>query len=109
MNFSQAVTTCLRKYVDFSGRAGRPEFWWFALFITLVTSALTYLSETLGAVFLIAVLLPLLAAGARRLRDIGKSGWWLLYLLVPVGGIVILGFLWAQPPGGAQAEEVPPA
>jgi uncharacterized membrane protein YhaH (DUF805 family) len=42
-------------------------------------------------------LLPLLAVGARRLRDIGKSPWWQLFLLVPVGGIVILGILWAQP------------
>nr|WP_201798280.1 DUF805 domain-containing protein [Levilinea saccharolytica] len=33
----------------------------------------------------------------RRLNDIGKSPWWQLFLLVPVGGIVILGILWAQP------------
>jgi uncharacterized membrane protein YhaH (DUF805 family) len=67
------------------------------LFVTLVASTLAYLSEQLVNVFLIATLLPLLAVGARRLRDIGKSPWWQLFLLVPVGGIVILGILWAQP------------
>lgn len=95
--FFGAIRVCLAKYADFNGRATRSEFWWFALFVTLVTSALVYLSEALGSVFLIAMLLPFLAAGARRLYDMGKSGWWLLYMLVPVGGIVLLGYLWAMP------------
>lgn len=95
--FFGAIRVCLAKYADFNGRAARPEFWWFALFITLASAAFTYLSETLGSVFMIVTLLPLLAVGARRLRDIGKSGWWLLFLLVPVGGIILLGFLWAMP------------
>ena len=95
--FFQAILTCFTKYADFNGRASRSEFWWFFLFVVLVDSACVYISETLGAIFLIAVLLPLLAVGTRRLRDCGKSGWWQLFLLVPVGGIVILGFLWAQP------------
>ena len=94
--FFGAIRVCLAKYADFNGRAARSEFWWFALFVTLATSAMAYLSESLASVFLIAALLPLLAAGARRLHDIGKSGWWQLYLLIPVGGIVILGILWAQ-------------
>lgn len=95
--FFGAIRVCLAKYADFGGRAARPEFWWFALFVTLATSAIAYLSESLASVFLIATLLPLLAVGARRLHDIGKSGWWQMFLLVPVGGIVILGILWAQP------------
>ena len=95
--FFGAIRVCLAKYADFNGRATRSEFWWFALFVTLVTSALVYLCEALGSVFLIAMLLPFLAAGARRLYDMGKSGWWLLYMLVPVGGIVLLGYLWAMP------------
>ncbi len=95
--FFGAIRVCLAKYADFNGRAARPEFWWFALFITLASAAFTYLSETLGSVFMIVTLLPLLAAGARRLHDIGKSGWWLAFLLVPVGGIVVVGTLWALP------------
>jgi hypothetical protein len=105
MTFFESILVCFRKYADFTGRASRPEFWWFALFITLVASALTYISQVLGEVFLIAVLLPFLAAGARRLRDSGKSAWWQLFLLAPVGGIVVVGFLWALPPISSQPDE----
>ena len=98
MTFYESIRVCLTKYAEFNGRASRPEFWWFFLFIILVASALAYMSEEiLPSVFLIAVLLPLLAAGSRRLRDSGKSAWQLLYLLVPVAGIILLGFFWAEP------------
>jgi len=107
MTFFESILVCFKKYADFNGRASRSEFWWFALFITLVTSALVYISETLGSVFLIATLLPLLAVGTRRLRDVGKSGWWQLYLLIPIGGLVILGFLWAEPTLSRQLEDTP--
>ena len=108
MTFYESILVCFKKYAEFNGRASRSEFWWFALFITLVTSALVYISETLGSIFLIATLLPFLAAGTRRLRDTGKSGWWQLFLLAPVGGLVILGFLWAEPTLNAQTEETHP-
>jgi DNA-binding CsgD family transcriptional regulator len=109
VTFFEAIRVCLIKYADFTGRASRPEFWWFALFVLLVDAALLYFSEALASVFLIAMLLPFLAVGTRRLRDIGKSGWWLLYLLVPVGGIIILGFLWATPPAGPLPDDTLPA
>jgi DNA-binding CsgD family transcriptional regulator len=105
LTFFEAIRVCLAKYADFTGRATRPEFWWFALFVTLVAGALTYIHGNLGSIFLIAMLLPLLAAGTRRLRDSGRSGWWQLFLLVPVGGLVMLGIWWAQPPMGALPEE----
>ena len=103
--FHEAILIAFTKYADFDGRASRSEFWWFALFVTLVTSALTYLSEALASMFLIAVLLPLLAVGARRLHDTGRSGWWQLFLLAPVGGLVILGVLWSLPAVVAPLEE----
>jgi DNA-binding CsgD family transcriptional regulator len=109
MTFYAAILTCFKKYADFSGRASRPEFWWFMLFILLVASAFAYVSETLVSIFLIAVLLPLLAAGTRRLRDTGKSAWWQLFLMAPVGGIVLLGILWAQPATSPQNNETTPA
>lgn len=109
MTFYESILVCLKKYAEFNGRASRSEFWWFTLFIILVASALEYVSENLGIIFLIATLLPLLAAGTRRLRDIGKSGWWQLFLLAPVGGIVLLGILWAQPTTSPQPDDKLPA
>jgi DNA-binding CsgD family transcriptional regulator len=98
MTFFDSIRICMAKYAEFNGRASRSEFWWFTLFVTLVAAALTYLSQNLTNIFAIAMLLPQLAVGARRLHDIGKSPWWQLFLLVPIGGLVILGVLWAQPP-----------
>ncbi len=95
--FFGAIRVCLTKYADFNGRATRAEFWWFALFLTLVSAALGYLSQELVSVFSVAMLLPFLAAGARRLHDINKSGWWELILLVPVGGLIALAILWLLP------------
>lgn len=109
MTFFESILVCFKKYAEFHGRASRSEFWWFILFITLVASALAYVSETFVSIFLIATLLPFLAAGTRRLRDSGKSAWWQLFLLVPVGGIVWLGFLWAEPTTSPQPDDTVPA
>jgi DNA-binding CsgD family transcriptional regulator len=109
LSFFDAIRVCLAKYADFTGRATRPEFWWFMLFVNLVVGGLMYVNENLSAVFLVAMLLPLLAAGARRLHDIGKSAWWLLFLLVPVGGLVLLAILWAVPPAEPLSSDTQPA
>mgnify|MGYP001309626068 CR=1 FL=1 len=103
--FFGSIRKCLTNYAEFNGRAARPEFWWFALFVALCTSAFTLLSETLGSLFLLAVLLPLLAVGTRRLRDTGHSAWWQLFLLVPIGGLIIAGTLWALPSMDTPAED----
>ena len=105
ITFFESIIKCLTKYAEFDGRASRSEFWWFALFVVLCTSAFALLNETLSSVFLLAVLLPLLAVGSRRLHDVGKSAWWLLYLLVPVGGIIIVGALWVLPSVDSISEE----
>jgi DNA-binding CsgD family transcriptional regulator len=98
MTFYESIRVCLTKYAEFNGRASVSEFWWFALFVTLVSVALAYFSQTLVNVFSVAMLLPVLAAGSRRLHDSGKSGWWQLLILVPVAGIILVGILWALPP-----------
>ncbi|CAG1015996.1 Inner membrane protein YhaI [Anaerolineales bacterium] len=109
MTFYEAIRVCFIKYAEFSGRASRSEFWWFTLFVILVGGALQYLNQSLSSIFLIAMLLPFLAAGTRRLRDSGQSGWWQLFLLAPVAGIIVLGILWAQPPTSPPQEDTPPA
>jgi uncharacterized membrane protein YhaH (DUF805 family) len=47
-------------------------------------------SPVLGLIYSLAVLLPSLAVGVRRLHDTGRSGWWLLLGLIPLIGIIIL-------------------
>ena len=87
----------LRKYAEFMGRAGRAEFWWWALFNVLVAGALSlfnvirigdnaYLGSLLAGLWGIAVLLPSLAVGVRRLRDAGYPWGWMFFLLVPFAG-----------------------
>ena len=97
MTFQESIRVCFGKYVDFNGVASRPEFWWFALFVFVVCIVLALVSSLLSNLFALATLLPQLAVGARRLHDIGRSGWWQLLLLVPLLGLIVLIVLWAQP------------
>jgi uncharacterized membrane protein YhaH (DUF805 family) len=103
MNFSQAVATCLRKYVDFSGRAARPEFWWFFLFQIIVLVVTGLMSDILNLIAALGLLLPGLSVGARRLHDIGKSGWFLLLGFIPVIGFLILLYWFVQSSAPANA------
>lgn len=106
LTFFESIRVCLTKYAEFNGRASRSEFWWFALFIVICVSAITLLNETIGEVFLLATLLPLLAAGSRRLHDSGNSAWLLLYLLVPIAGVFIVGiYYWVLPSIDSLSEE----
>jgi len=98
MTFAESVRTCLSKYVDFNGVASRSEFWWFMLFVFLVTLVLNWVSPWLANIFALLMLLPELAVGARRLHDTGRSGWWQLLVLLPVIGIIVLIVFWVQPP-----------
>lgn len=97
MTFQDSIRTCFTKYADFRGRADRAEYWWFFLFIVVVGLVLSSISNTLGALFSLATLLPSIAAATRRLHDTGRSGWWQLICLVPVLGLVVLIVLLALP------------
>ena len=90
MTFQESVRVCLSKYADFTGRATRSEYWWFFLFILLVSAAISMVSHTLSGLFSLATLLPSIAAAARRLHDTNRSGWWQLIIVVPVIGLVVL-------------------
>ncbi len=89
----------LKKYFVFNGRARRKEYWMFFLFNMIVTMVISFIEGLLGmdgavtGLYGIAVLIPAIAVGVRRLHDIGKSGWWMLISLVPiVGPFVFLYF-----------------
>lgn len=98
MNFVDAVKICFTKYVGFEGRATRSEYWWWVLFVFLVAIALGVLDlQMLSGLFSLGILLPSLAVGARRLHDIGKSGWWLLVNLIPLVGWLVLLYFMVQP------------
>lgn len=91
MNFQDAVKICFQKYADFNGRATRPEFWWFYLFVLIVSSVLGLISHYLSAAFSLATTLPYLAVGSRRLHDINKSGWLqLVWFVSSILGLIVL-------------------
>ena len=93
MNFATAVSTCFRKYADFSGRARRSEFWYFTLFCTIVSTVLSMIlgeQAVLVSVFSLATLVPTLAVSWRRMHDIGKAGAWVFFSLVPIVGMIMV-------------------
>lgn len=97
MTFGQAITQVFRKYAEFSGRASRPEFWWFFAFSLIVSSALGSIFQGLSAAWFFAVLLPSFAVSVRRLRDAGLAWQWLFFLLLPIVGFIVVLVLLAQP------------
>ena len=85
-----AVKIGLLEFGNFSGTASRFEFWWFFAFVLLVTVISAAIHEKAYTVVGAILLIPFLAAGARRLHDVGHSGWWQLFYLAPFGQIVVL-------------------
>lgn len=96
MDFVSAVKSCLGQYAGFSGRAVRSEFWWFSLFQIVVMVIASFLGEAVSSIVSIALLLPAFAVGARRLHDVGRSGWWQLLTLTGIGVLVLI-YWWVQP------------
>ena len=93
MSFTEAVQVCIAKIMTFEGRARRSEYWYFALFVGIVSALINRLlgpHNGIGTVISIALSLATLSAGVRRLHDIGKSGWWILLHFVPFIGWIIL-------------------
>ena len=92
----------LRRYADFDGRARRAEYWMFALFNFIVAFSIGFIeglagsTGIVGILYAVAVIIPSLAVGARRLHDTGRSGWWQLIGLIPLVGLVILIIFYAQ-------------
>jgi len=87
MNFIESVKTCFKKYADFKGRATRSEFWWFQLFTAIATYGTMTLDHLvfgytfedvvtpLAIITVVVIIVPSASVAARRLHDIGWSGW----------------------------------
>lgn len=116
MDFVSAIKTCLAKYVRFNGRAARPEFWYWALFIWVLSfiaigidiyvlggSSDPAASRPISTLVQLATLFPTLAVGARRLHDIGRTGWWQLVSLTGIGVFLLL--YWYVKPSDAGANK----
>ena len=97
VSFPGAIKLGFERYFDFRGRSTRAEFWWWALFELIAGT-----SGTLGGLFELAVLIPGLAVGVRRLHDVNKSGWWQLIIITIVGLIPM--FYWLYFKKGDQSE-----
>ncbi|MEM8551555.1 MAG: DUF805 domain-containing protein [Pseudomonadota bacterium] len=128
MTMTEAVARVLSNYAQFSGRAGRAEFWWWALALFIVSIIAQVLDgvamsplfgfglfgmnagQPLSFILGIAVIVPNLAVSARRLHDTNRSGWWLLIGLIPVAGILVLLFFFLMPGDNAPNNfgDIPP-
>ena len=97
MNFSDSLSTCLKKYFVFKGRASRSEYWWFQLIVTPSYFISTLFNNDISYLFLgitLFTLIPAISAGVRRLHDTNRSGFFLLISFIPfIGGLVLLFFL----------------
>lgn len=111
----QAVRRVLSKYATFSGRASRPEFWWWMLAAFVVIALAGVLDRAVMAPLLgfsaadenagqplttilsLVLLLPNISVAVRRLHDGNRTGWWLLIALVPILGALVLVYFYIQP------------
>ena len=108
--FALFLETLTKRYAQFLGRASKREFWGFALFSAVAEVAILFvavimfeINESLGGIFIllywlfvIALVIPHLSVGVRRLHDTGKSGCWYLISVIPLIGWIWLIILWCQ-------------
>jgi uncharacterized membrane protein YhaH (DUF805 family) len=96
--FLGALKDGFARYVDFKTRSTRAQFWWWFLWSFIFGVVATLLDFSIGAgdtgpvniLVSLATFLPSLAVGIRRLHDIGRTGWWVLLMFIPVLGWIVL-------------------
>lgn len=106
MTFRESLISAGRtKYATFSGRASRSEFWWWYLTVliaefiagaALLSNGSNGLTVAIQLIITIALFIPTLAVGIRRLHDTGRSAWYILFGLIPIVGTIILLVFFVQ-------------
>jgi uncharacterized membrane protein YhaH (DUF805 family) len=104
MDFPSAIrTVLLKKYLCFTGRASRSEYWFFTLFEILVALVIISTSSPMPEVGVViqillglGLFLPSLGVSIRRLHDTNRSGWLYLLGLIPLVGFIILIIFFVQ-------------
>lgn len=111
MSFLEAITQGFRKCFDFTGRARRTEYWYWALFAIIVNVITTIIDGEEGGVLSalagLILFIPGLSVTVRRLHDIGRSGWWLggyyLICVIATAGLIV----WAASNGVSNYPDIP--
>ena len=82
MQFFAAIQTGFRNYAYFKGRAARADYWWWVLFTVLAEGATSGFGDAINGFVTIALFLPSIAVGVRRMHDTNHRGWWILFPIV---------------------------
>ena len=106
MSFTESIGTCFSKYGVANGRASRSEYWWFSLFLFIISFVTSFadfflftdlvFEDGISPIYIVAILatlIPSIAVYIRRLHDVNRSGWWMFIALTCVGIIPLL--IWA--------------
>lgn len=109
MSMGEAVKACISKYATFGGRSRRSEYWWFSLFLLIISIVLLApigvcvalidsgtinpdagawsvvvviagILALLSGLFLLFSIIPSISVQVRRLHDVGRSGWWVFWM-----------------------------
>ena len=114
MDFDTAIKNCFVKYFSIHGRACRGEFWWFVLFTYFMSAFALFVDSVflsylyyegdvyyhdglslMGGIWQCALLIPLSTVAIRRLHDVNRSGWWMLFIATGVG-LIPLVLAWVR-------------
>lgn len=95
--FTDIVNT---KYAEFTGRAGRREYWMYCLWLTIFYVAIClvaflikdtkyiYILSVVPTMLTVLTIVPTMALCVRRLHDIGRDWYWIFIAAIPVVGVV---------------------
>lgn len=113
VDIKTAVIKALQPYFNFEGRARRSEYWWFVLANFCASIVLSFLGNLINfpwltSILSLALLIPSLGLTARRLHDIGKSGWMMLISIIPIVGAILL-IIWCAKDGDPQPNQYGPS